>query len=377
MADDTTESRKGKKDEGDRERSQIAPRATDSDFTLWIETLFWAEPEPQHFPERIDVCIASGPRLERLGRPLKTRDFVAAKSNKPARPQLVSFANEILHFIRRDADVRRKGEIVYSINAWHFQLNDYPYERYTIRITPRGDYTDTADGAEDERSSMNEQFGVQILTHHEKMFALYGGAVEGLLDRLDRVQERDGQEIKNLRTENSELRGQLERALNAQAERDARRQMDELKIRAADRGLDLAFSVVPVLVNKLAGTNALQIPESNEAAILKPYFKPKAAGGILSQEQSEAVFGKFKSEPPFDVIKDGVLTFPQGKLLYDISERALPIDEIDKLLPGGALEVTPEQLNRLMTSCGLQLEQLAPIKMLLDSRLERQKQNGK
>ncbi len=275
-------------------------------------------------------------------------------------------SNEILHYTQRDCDIQRKIT-VYSVSAWHFSKGDDAFERFLIEQRPGLANRNAGEPRSDDEDSIENRFSVQVLKHHESMFSLYGGGVEGLLDRFDRDKERDHNEIDRLRKENSDLRSQLERALSLEAEREEKRAWIKLGVNAAERGLNMAENVLPVLIGKFAGNGASA--DTLETLTLKKFFKPIEQGGQLTLAQSNAAFGVYDDSPQHNLVKPGVLTLDQGKLLYEVAFGKVPFDEIDKLLPGGSLAITGEQFQRIVTECQFSMDQILPLKIIFDGRM--------
>ena len=244
------------------------------------------------------------------------------------------------------------------------------YARFPVSAQPAlvGDTPD-----EDEDHPVEKRFGLQMLDHGERMFEMYGGANSGLLEHYRDALRESSIEISKLRTDNADLREQLERALSAREEREERRLWNALKVKGGERALDTALALMPPLVNKFLGEKVMDSKDTPETLALKPYFKVVAEGGLLSEEQREVIFGKFGDKPPFDQIAAGILSLDQGRILFQVASCEIPADELDRLLPGGDLAVTPDQLSAL-TSSGLSMAQLMPLQILFDDRLKKRAQ---
>jgi hypothetical protein len=67
-----------------------------------------------------------------------------------------------------------------------------------------------------------------------------------------------------------------------------------------------------------------------------------------------------------------VLVTEQAKLLWDVAHCAAGVDELDRLLPGGSLQVTQEQVMSLQQI--FQPEQLMPIIALIGMRMQNKMQ---
>ena len=78
MSDTEDTQPNGKKRGTDRERAQVDHLISDEELFTWIERLFYDEPEPAHFPERIDVHVLTA--KGRYGDCLKVLPFAPKKA---------------------------------------------------------------------------------------------------------------------------------------------------------------------------------------------------------------------------------------------------------------------------------------------------------
>lgn len=387
------------KDKDKADRPEPLPKR--QDFFEWLESLF--DGSTQH-PEKLEMRIVSGKNLERLGPMIKQivygpADYLPTESKKgsgaagdggggsrkPSREKLVMLSNELLYRAQKDCDESRAPH-TYAVFASHFARETEFYERWVMRLTPQGVYAkDGAGGAaavddEDQpvvKSSISDQWAIQKMQHDERLFNFYGGAIEGVLDRMDRVIERQEQALENLRARYERQQEITERAMSLEAEREAAREWRRLAIKSAEKGIDMAIGMAPPLLNQLIGKKVMPTKESAESIALKNFFKRTEEGGKLTQEQANAAFGLFDDKPPHNMIKPGVMTVAQAKLLWDVANCEVPADDLDKLLPGGALEVTTDQLMKLQGECGFDMDQLAPLAALISARQQRRMEAGK
>lgn len=359
------------------DKSQVEPVPKRQDFFEWLETLFYQEPEAANFPEKIEVRVVTGKNFERLGPMVKQTVYGPGKDSKPTRGKLVELSNEVLFRCQRDCDIQRKP-VVYGVHVSHFARETDFYERWLIRCQPTGVHslegTPRAGGdddAEGGRDITQAAFTTQVLSHHERMFSLYGGAFEGILDRMDRVLERQENRIDKQDARIEKMSEVLERALSLEAERAERREWQALKIKAAEKGLELGVALAPPLLNSIMNKNQPAPPvgtETPETMTLKAFFKKVEEGGQLTKEQSDAAFGVYDEEPPYKVIRQGVLNIDQVRLLWSVAQCEISADELDKLMPGGPLAISAEQVMALQTQCGFDIAQLAPLHMIFEAR---------
>jgi hypothetical protein len=382
-------------DKAPREKVQVEPVPKNKDFFEWFEKLFDGA---SHFPEKIDVRIVSGRYNERLGPTIKQIPFapipkvskrakeeegetVASGTGRPTREQLVNLTNEILFLIQRDCDQSRRAT-VYSVMASHFSRDPEPYERWIFRLTPQGvhggkDPRDE-DGDEDEDDeyggSPSKKYAVQKLRHDETMFQLYGGALEGLVDRQDRALEREAATNERLRQSNERLLDMVEKLQSAQHQRALDHQWNELKIRSVEKGLDLFVGLAPPLLNQLTGKQVIPTKDTPESITLKAFFKHVNEGGKLTEEQAIRAFGRYEATGEQKLLQEGVLKEDQVKLLWAVAHGSAPVDELDRLLPGGSMPVSQEQLVQLQQI--FTTEQLTPIVALIGMRMQRKQQQS-
>lgn len=354
-----------------REKSQVEPDIKSKDIFDWLEEMFYG---PSEFPEKIEVNVVTGTKFDRIGAIIK-QILYPPKSPKPSREEMVSLSNQLVFLMQRDTDIQGRS-VVYGLHAWHSLRGAFPYDRLLQRFYPsprnsRDGIPRPADDGDEPNHTMagiQAQMSVQVMNHGERMFALYGGGYEGLLDRQDRALERLFDRIDKLEARNEKMSEQMERALSLEQDRHDRREWNALKIRSAEKALDLGLMLAPPLINQITGKQLVATADSNEAIILRNFFKKVGKeGGKLTEEQAVLAFGSDEGHP-------GVLRVEQTKILYDVAHCRVPVSELDKVMPGGPLEITTEQAMALATQCGFSLEQIAPIQMLFNARM---RQNGK
>ena len=365
-------------------RSTGEPIPRDQKFFEWLESLFFDDGAQS--PERLEVRVVSGKDHERLGPIVKQYTFAPPAANEAAlkasigkqRPknkeEVVRLSNDMFFRMQRDCDESKKPH-TYAVLASHVSRDVDPggyYERWLKRCTPQNVHSKDGDFNEDEEpKSMQERYGLQALEHDERMFELYGKMVEGIVDRYDRVSARDQDEIEKLRHRLAEKEDMLEKALSLKEERDANREWRSVGTRSAEKALNLAIDMAPTAINRLAGKSVFATKDTPESIALRNFLREKKDGGLLTPEQIVKAFGVYEDEPPHKLIEQGVLSFEQAKVLFDVAATRSPGDDVDKLLPGGAHEITQAQLMRLQTECGFSMEQIGPVMALFGERYTR------
>lgn len=384
MSDDKD---KKKKDQEYHPPTKVEPVPKDPAFFEWLETLFNGETQ---FPEKLTIRVVTGKDGDRPGPMIKQLVYAPgdykAGAPKPARDKIVALSNEIIGLCQDRVNQIRKPQMC-GVFASHFSREVDYYESRILRFNPSkaGLLTVNAkdpDEAPDDEDSMEKRFSVQILKHHERMFDTVQAATENLIDRYDRDKVRDNDEISRLREENHRLREENERALSLKDERDRKRLWTEVGVKAADKGVNLAMDMAPAFLAHLTG-KSLPGGKSPESITLANFFKTTDEGGLLTQAQAEAAFGKWDDTDMNRLIKPGVLTVDQGQILFKVSTCEFPVEKLFEVMPGsgGPHEITMQQVIALRSNCGFdEMAQLAPLLALfntLDARRQKQAAQAK
>lgn len=369
----------------DRKKKQHEPLAAPvdpvikrTDFFEWLEGIFFGE---QEHPERITINSVSGRELERLGPLIK--QFIyrpeAGKDGKPSKEKIVALSNEIVTRCQTECNAVGR-RMIYGVHVYHAVRNgDEPYERFIIRCEPKGktanngvpgDLGRAGFGADDDGEiSMQERYAVHALHRDERMFQLFAAAMEGVMDRMDRHIERQEKSQENLRERYERQQEISERALSLEEERAAKREWRQLGIKLADRGGTMGMDLIlPALMTKITGKTLPGIAESAESRLLKDFFRSQADGGKLTEAESATVFGIFDEGPHGEHVcqREGILSYAQGRLMWEISQCQAPAERIDEFL-SGPLVITEDQRTRLLQVLGV--DRLAPIMARLAARM--------
>ncbi len=378
----------------DKTKNTVEPVVHDKAFFEWFESLFHGD---SHFPETVTTRVVTGKNGARLGPVVDQMTFLPqakltkedksekgekSKSvgGKPSREEMVATTNRLIFLMQRDCDQSGRST-TYSVLATHFSRNPEPYARMLFRLKPTGVHAneegregDEPDDLDDEEGSLEKkQFG-QRLRHHETMFQLLGGGMEGLIDRQDRALERADAREARLQSDNMRLIEMVEKMQSSQHERTLALQWNDLKIRSVEKGLELAINIAPPLLNKLTSkTDDASSEDAITSMTLKNFFKPVSEGGKLTDEQAKKAFGVYDETPGGSkkCTEPGALTEAQTKLLWDVAWGQAPAAELDRLLPGGSMAVEPAQAFQLQQI--FSTEQIAPVMMLI---MMRNKQNA-
>jgi len=370
-------------------KTQIEPVPKDPKFFEWLEKLFDGTSQ---FPERIETRVVSGRHNERLGPMIKQTLFSpqaresakqeakeSAKetktgekgrnSAKPTREDLVAMSNELLYLCQRDCDQARRPT-TYGVHVSHFLREVDFYERWVMALRPQGIHApkdgEEAAGDDEEGGTPLYRAQLQHLSHSERMFSLHTAAIEAIVDRQDRALERSASVEEKLRSANERLLEIVEKLQSNAHARAQELQWNDMKIRSVEKGLELAINLAPPLLNQLTGKKTVATSETPESLTLKTFFKLEKDGGKLTTEQADAAFGKYDNDD--NLVKPGVLAREQAKLLWDVAHCVAATDELDRLLPGGSLEVKQEQVIALQSI--FQPEQFMPIVAMIGMRLQ-------
>jgi hypothetical protein len=370
-------------------KTQIEPVPRDPKFFEWLEGLFDGTSQ---FPEKIETRVVKGQHFATLGPMVKqiiyapqaresakesTKETKTGEkgrnSSKPSREDLVALSNELLYRCQHDCDNQRRPT-TYGVLVSHFAREVDFYDRWLIHLKPQGIYApkEGEEIGEEEAETGSPLFRAQLqhLNHGERMFSLHTAAIEAIVDRQDRALERASAEGEKLRSANERLLEIVEKLQSNAHVRAQEMQWNDMKIRSVEKGLELAINLAPPLLNQLTGKKTIATSESPESLTLKTFFKRDTDGGKLSIEQADKAFGKYDNDN--NLLTPGVLVTEQAKLLWDVAHCAAGVDELDRLLPGGSLQVTQEQVMSLQQI--FQPEQLMPIIALIGMRMQNKMQ---
>lgn len=394
MSDETVDEerpKKGKRGPDDRAAAQAAavtPVINDQDLYEFLLALFYDDPEPEQFPERVELNVVSGRYFTKVEVSVWTKKFAptrapdeavrqGAGAPKPSREQLAALSNLLNQKMRRDCDESGHAR-AYRVEAWSMSRSDQPYMTHLKRLTPGGRFSrkgGEAEGDDGEELTRGEKFQLQLYAQQQKMFELYGEMLAGLSDRYQRVEERNESEIDRLRKERASLSEQLERALSMELDREERREAFRQKRQVIDKGMAVIETYGPALAASLIGgrngkgsgvINGSAEPGDEVEALLN-FLRTTEEGGQLTQKQMIDAFGDW-DEKSGRMTTPGVLSTEQVVVVVTVSNRSAPADDLDKLMPGGPLEIKPEQLVQLVRIFGAQIEQL---KKIFEMRMKR------
>src|SRR6185369_9513254 len=344
MSDNTEEESGGKKKgkPTDRDKALIEPVIKDQALFEFLELLFYDDPEPAHYPDRIEVNVVKGRDKGQLTSTVLSLPFAPVKASKeaiaqgagqgkPSREKLVALSNRILHAMQLDCDASRSRQC-YGVHAWCHSRGDDPYMRFLKHCEPKGKYP--REGQEDDEDETYEKrFVAQVMRHQEQMVSLLGAGYEGHSDRQDRMSERLLRRNEYLESRIDKLLDIVERSLSLEAERKERLEWAKLKTHAARQGLDFALAMAPPLINQLTGKPILPTTDTPETIALKNFLKTEQEGGLLTEEQVNAAFGRWDDTPEHNLVAPGVLTLDQATVLFHVAYGKLPADELNKLMP--------------------------------------------
>jgi hypothetical protein len=256
---------KDKKTDEDRQPPVQPVTPNDLEFFSWLETLFFGDAQ---FPERLEVRLITGPKLERLGGIIKQYNWEPAQSRadgpkKPTKEEIVRMSHEIHRRCQQHSDVvgsrmRKVVPIFFGVFAWHMGRSPQPYERWLIRCVPDqmysraslstvspgdtgGDFGGGGDDDDEEEGGALRP-STQALQHIEALHTLYIEAIGGVMDRMDRIAERQSTELELLRGRYERQQRIAEQALSLEADREERRAWNKVKIGVTERAANAALT---------------------------------------------------------------------------------------------------------------------------------------
>lgn len=378
MSDDVTtedpkKRPKGKKPEVQAtptEKVHVEPVPRNMAVFEWVEQLFNGE---QEFPATIEVREGRGKGYQTNGPKLRQWTFQPTNS-KPDREKLVKIANEMTSRMQVDCDVKQKAQ-VYALCAINFTRDSEPYDRAIIQFKPGQAYRLGENGdieEEDEDASIEKRFSVQALGHNKAMFETTMEGLMGIIDRQDRTVERLLQRQDKMEERHFRMFDMLERALDLQQEREARRRKDELWTKGVEKGLELATAIAPPIVNAIAGKSVIPQPTHPDVAELQKFLRRTNDGGKLTDEQATKLFGLYKEDG--ECVQPGALTPMQISTLFRVAGGQQPQEDLDKLLPGGECEISQDQMMQLQMIFADSMEQVLPLVFMFQARRTRREQ---
>lgn len=389
MSDDVDDKDKPKDDGGhnghrteydkSNARGDVSP--ADEKVFEFLDSLFV---DDKNFPESIEVRHVKGRNSDRMGDRLKKYTF----STKPTKERLVAITNEMVSRMKVYADILGRPT-VFHIAASNPQIADGFYDRVLYKTKPTGNWKGRGDefgmtppeeeGEDDVPFSLSYQKA--FLGHSNALFGLMGGMIEGLLDRSDRQAQFMAQQLERTQAKNIELLEVNLKLVQADDDRKARMRRAEMWDKNIDRGLNMAWDLIPPMLTAGKKDHAGWQPgtDSSEAFTLRQFFEIKDGddtSGKLTLEQLRIIFGDV-DEANGTITKAGILSAEQGMLLAGVAKKEVNPDQLDALIEGGPLEITNEQVMKIFAA-GVPPMVLAPLKMLFDVRKakRREKQNG-
>jgi hypothetical protein len=370
-------------DRSPKEKAQIDPSPKNPALLGWLEGLFYG---PSDYPQKLEVRMMWGARHQNGGPVIKQILFppnmidpaqrvdsdekvessgkTDRRKHKPNREELVEISHDILARIQLECDATGKAAVYYVL-ATHLLRDDQPYERFPIRANPKGGVRRSEDGEDDdelgETGSLKKGY-LQGMVQNREMFTLLGSMIEGLVDRQDRALIRAEEALEATRTQNLRMQDVVAKAMDINSERTIKEEWAKLKVRTVERGLNMFEAFAPQMMpGLLNGKNGGGITDSPESLTLKAFLRGSDEGGRLTKEQVDQVFGAFDDEPEMNLIRPGVLTEDQGRIIYQVARLEMHAQELEKLVPGGEHALTQEQLMRLQGVFKDSMDQIAPI----------------
>lgn len=331
----------------------VEPVPKNLEFYEWLEGLFDGS---NQFPELIQWQVQEkrgpGPTINKV--------VYRPKSPKPSREELVKLSNRIIADCQYDCDVQRKT-VTYRIAALHFAKDSDPYAQRKIRCEPRPLGSGHEDPREEEEESVEKRFSNVLVRHQETMVPQMIEGYGGLLGHMEAIVDRQARRIAELENRCNQQADMIERLQSLREDRDRARRWDEMKIESLGKARDMVLPMLPPMASQMLGKPEVAKGDSLEALTLRNFL------GSIKEEQAEMILGKWENEV---LVLPGILAEQQASIFIGVALCRLPLDQIDDLLPGGACEISNEQMMAVMGT-GVTMPQLLPLRNLFEGRLKR------
>ncbi len=369
-----------------REQVLVEPDPRDQSLFDWLEDLFYG---PMECPAKLVVSPVRGRNFNDLGDPILTRVYLPEGGDKepvaegpkasdkqklkgkPTKEQLVVLSNQILERMQHDCNEGGRKQR-YGVHAWHLMRDSQPYSRFLKMMHPNRrprneEYRDDSD----EDFSPHIGYVKQALHHDEQMQTLNHEMACALLDRSNRENEYLHRQLDNMHQKLAEANERLAAALSLEHERKLELQWTQFKQESFAQGRDIVFGLAPTIINQLSGRKIAEVQQTPESMALKQFFKPVDEGGSLTEDQMNKAFSYVDASN--NSIHSGVLSIEQSDVLLSVAFKNGSPDLLDKILPGGSLGVTQDQIDRLREI--FPIAQLAPLLAMIQQRIANKTQS--
>ena len=368
---------KKKKDANDKVRPRTEPHVERPDLVEWLLALWEKDVRS---PSMIELYMTRYIRKQ-LHRTSRLRQFsypATSRDKPPSREEIVDLSHTLLRLAQNNCNTVEKPQL-YGVIAYQFgsasdmsgvfSLNLKPTER------PEGeDGTGHAGLGGDDEDGMfpDSPLGAMLRYSLEQN-------KESLADRRFMMREfRESMSgiVEHIAEENGRLSGMVQEGfkqmldmyktqqqiLNEDQERKNKARWNEVGVSVAEKGAEMFMNLLPPAINRIAGKEIVPATTSMESVILGNFIKS------CDEEQSRLAFGyQGDGQPPFE---DSIFTPAQVALLTDIATCKASGDRIDDFLPGGAVEIKQNQLERLLATGKFDMMQLYPVRDLFTQRLK-------
>lgn len=364
----------GKKEAPGRRVEPHVPLAHVMEFllSLWVKE---NDPPPgtrgkvyKLYPERIELWTGRN-RKGKLDRMSPVRvPFHSFKANgaEPTREEHAAMANQLAYVAQQHCNALHRTQLYLAV-AYQFGSGDDMIGCCPIRREPDNGPSATAsdmddpfgiDGADDaigagpQAMMFRTWLAMMAQAHEHTRFALQAG-----MQAIDRANQR-------LSEDNALLRGAVHGAFDQQlasykamqqlydgdAERKVKLRYAEVGAGALEQTSNLIFAMLPGAINRIAGKEIVQVsPKSVESAVLADFLQS------VSDDEAKAAFGYQGDSAPRLSPPECIFTREQSNLLAAIAAQHAPPDQIDRLLHGGDLEITLDQMGRAKSLFGQKL----------------------
>lgn len=268
-------------------------------FTHWVRTELCKSKPPERLVLR---SAAPGSR----GNDVETFEVRASELELEEIPV---FAGNILMRAQEDADGNGPGVSRYVVYAYR-KGESKPSGRYPFRL--RGESDLDMDSESGEEAPTTKGIITQLMRHNENMMRLLvqstGASMASMARRLESADKLN----EALAKERREMFATLEEAKSEQHTRDMDLLLTEGSLKRKDAAFAKLMSLVPMVINKIAGNKVLPDKSDPLMMLLEPLI------GSLNQEQFQAIAQNLTPEQQIMFV-DLLKTFQERKQLAEKS----------------------------------------------------------
>lgn len=368
----------------DGPRIKVNPVVTRPDFVDWMMGL-WG---PTQRVTRLEIRTLRnrGGTLDRLT-PLRGPITYGPEAQPPQREETVALTNEIISLMQNNCNALRKPQL-YGVIAYEHGSADDMLGVFTIHLKPKedprdGDHGDgdgsmmlSGMGEGDEMSFPPGPLGMmlkyslmqnqQSLEDRRAFIKDNRELTRDVLDALVDMNEKKDKLIADVFDQRVRLMEAMEKLTSQAEDRRLKARWNEVGVNVAERGAEVIIGLLPPMINRMAGKEVVQTRTSIESVVLSNFIKS------VTKEQAREAFGvqgNDESGNPLPRYANAIFTEDQGALFAAIAQCQAPPEKLDDFLPGGALAISMEQMQRAQAL--FEPAQLWPLGDLIQQRMKK------